>query len=110
MLRSSLSSSDPSHVPFPSADHITIKSACDQVDVLPSLQRPKKIQLIASDGNTYSFLCKPKDDLRKDSRVMEFNLMINKLLRRDPESRRRNLRVRTYSVVWLPFLLLLYFS
>ncbi len=46
-----------------------------------------------SSGGAYLFLCKPKDDLRKDCRMMEFNTMINKLLKKDPESRRRKLRM-----------------
>lgn len=36
--------------------------------VMPSLQRPKRITFIGSDGREYSFLAKPKDDLRKDYR------------------------------------------
>lgn len=67
--------------------------------VLPSLQRPKKIGIRGSDGKSYIFLCKPKDDLRRDSRVMEFNSLINKLLKKDVESRRRQLKIRTYAVV-----------
>ena len=31
-----------------------------QVEVLPSLQRPKKITVLASDGCSYVLLCKPK--------------------------------------------------
>jgi serine/threonine-protein kinase ATR len=80
-----------------------------------SLQRPKKITMLGSDGHEYLFLCKPKDDLRKDCRMMEFNTMINKLLKKNPDARRRNLRaqisrsllgrltmtsgIRTYAVV-----------
>lgn len=59
---------------------------------MSSLQKPRKITVWGSDGKQYPFLCKPKDDLRKDARLMEFNSMINKLLRKDSESRRRNLR------------------
>lgn len=54
-------------------------------------QKPRKIKLRGSDGRSYVFLCKPKDDLRKDCRVMEFYSMINKLLRRNQESRYRTL-------------------
>jgi serine/threonine-protein kinase ATR len=39
---------------------------------MASLQRPKKITFIGSDGQKYSFLAKPKDDLRKDYRLMDF--------------------------------------
>jgi serine/threonine-protein kinase ATR len=56
-----------------------------------SLQKPRKVEIIGSDSKPYLFLCKPKDDLRKDSRMMEFNTVINKLLKKDPEGRRRQL-------------------
>lgn len=78
---------------------VTIRAFRDEVEVINSLQRPRKISIIGSDGLTYLFLCKPKDDLRKDSRMMEFNSLINKLLRQDAEARRRNLHIRTYAVV-----------
>ena len=35
--------------------------------------------------------CKPKDDLRKDSRMMDFATMLNRLFKKDIECRRRNL-------------------
>ena len=38
------------------------------------------------------FLGKPKDDLRKDARLMDLNAIINKLLKGNSESRRRQLR------------------
>jgi serine/threonine-protein kinase ATR len=57
-----------------------------------SLQKPKKITIMGTDGKDYIFLCKPKDDLRKDARLMEFNTMINKLLHKNAESRKRHLR------------------
>lgn len=52
---------------------------CLQVEILASLQKPKKISLKASDGRSYTMMCKPKDDLRKDCRLMEFNCLINKV-------------------------------
>lgn len=66
-----------------------------------SLQRPRKIVVIGSNGRSYAFLCKPKDDLRKDARLMEFDSMINNLLQTNSESRKRKLYIRTYSVVTL---------
>uniref|UniRef100_A0A673CED7 Serine/threonine-protein kinase ATR n=1 Tax=Sphaeramia orbicularis TaxID=375764 RepID=A0A673CED7_9TELE len=71
----------------------------DSVEILASLQKPKKISLKASDGRSYTMMCKPKDDLRKDCRLMEFNCLINKCLRKDAESRRRELHIRTYAVI-----------
>lgn len=47
----------------------------------------------------YVQMLKPKDDLRRDFRLMEFNDIVNQLLSRDPESRQRRLHIRLYSVV-----------
>lgn len=71
----------------------------DPIEIMSSLQRPRKIIIRGSDGQKYVFLCKPEDDLRKDSRLMEFNAIVNKLLKRDPEARKRHLKIRTYAVV-----------
>ena len=57
-----------------------------------SLARPRKITIKGSDAQVYMFLGKPKDDLRKDARIMDFNSIINKLLKANSESRRRQLR------------------
>lgn len=65
----------------------------DDVEIMKSLQKPRKISAVAEDGLTYIFLCKPKDDLRKDARLMDLNSMINKLLKKNAESRRRQLRM-----------------
>jgi serine/threonine-protein kinase ATR len=57
-----------------------------------SLAKPRKIAIQGSNGQIYTFLGKPKDDLRKDARLMDFNSIINKLLKANSESRRRQLR------------------
>ncbi|KAJ1866049.1 hypothetical protein LPJ78_002145 [Coemansia sp. RSA 989] len=85
------------HRPFPS-DLPTIESFEDSVQVMSSLQRPKKITIVGSDGVRYSFLCKPKDDLRKDARLMEFNAMINQLLGADARAQKNHLHICTYAV------------
>jgi len=83
--------------PFPQ-DAITISKFQDDVLVLSSLQRPRKITVLGSDGKSYSLLCKPKDDLRKDQRLMEFNAMINRALTRNVEASKRRLYIKTYGV------------
>lgn len=77
--------------PAPTA-HVTLQGIEDQIVVMSSLQKPKKIELIGSDkmyvtilssyscSSVYPFLCKPRDDLRKDNRMMEFSSLINRLL------------------------------
>lgn len=84
---------------FSDSDLPTIAGMADEAEILSSLQRPKKIVLLGSDGLERPFLCKPKDDLRKDARMMEFTATINRLLSKYPESRRRKLYIRTFAVI-----------
>ncbi|KNA16075.1 hypothetical protein SOVF_091650 [Spinacia oleracea] len=84
---------------FSATDLPTIAGIADEAEILSSLQRPKKVVLVGSDGVERAFLCKPKDDLRKDARMMEFNAMINRLLSKCAESRRRKLYIRTFAVI-----------
>ena len=56
-----------------------------------SLAKPKKMSILGSNGHVYTFLGK-KDDLRKDGRLMDFDSILNKLLKSDSEARRRQLR------------------
>ena len=86
------------HQPFPSG-LVYIKSIDDEVAVMTSLVQPKKITFLGSDGRRYSFLAKPKDDLRRDSRLMDYSCLLNKLFKKDFKSRSRNLHIRTYCVI-----------
>ena len=86
------------HQPFPN-ELVTIECFHDNIDIMSSLIKPRKITITGNDGFDYMFLCKPKDDLRKDARMMDFNNILNKLLKKNPESRRRNLHIRTYAVI-----------
>lgn len=112
-----LSERDSSNIgynPFPNRN-IVITGIRDDVTIMNSLQKPKKIELKASDGRGYSFLMKPKDDLRKDFRLMEFNGVIKQYLYSDVDARQRRLNIRTYAVLplddecgiieWVPNLL-----
>ncbi|EOD43838.1 putative inositol kinase kinase protein [Neofusicoccum parvum UCRNP2] len=81
-----------------SGNVVTISSFSDDVLILNSLQRPRKVVVRGSDGRPYGLLCKPKDDLRKDQRLMEFNAMVNRALLGDVESSKRRLDIRTYAV------------
>lgn len=86
------------HKAFNASDYIHISAFLDDVLVLSSMQRPRKISIRGSDGHVYALLCKPKDDLRKDQRLMEFNTMINRALKKDGESSQRRLYIKTYAV------------
>ena len=86
------------HQPFPGG-LVYIQSIDDDVAVMASLVQPKKITFLGSDGHRYSFLAKPKDDLRRDSRLMDYSCLLNKLFKKDFKSRSRNLHIRTYCVI-----------
>ena len=86
-----------SHKAFP-REATTIAAFEDDVLVLNSLQKPRKLNVRGTDGKVYGMLCKPKDDLRKDQRLMEFNTMINRALKRDTEASKRLLYIKTYAV------------
>mgnify|MGYP001150536032 CR=1 FL=1 len=78
---------------------VTMEAIGATCDVMRSLQKPKKITIVGSDGQTYHFLAKPKDDLRKDMRLMEFFNLLNQLFRKDSAGKTRHLHIRTYVVV-----------
>ena len=82
-----------------SRDVVTIDCFLDDVLVLSSLAKPRRLTCRGTDGKNYMLLIKPKDDLRTDQRLMEFNGLINRSLKRDAESSRRQLYIRTYAVV-----------
>ena len=69
--------------------------------MLKSKEKPRKLFMRGSDGQRYIFLCKKENrgDMRKNSRMMEFNSVVNRLLKKDPEARKRRLRLRTYAVI-----------
>ncbi|XP_055592827.1 serine/threonine-protein kinase ATR-like [Uranotaenia lowii] len=71
----------------------------EEVTILQSLQKPRKITLIGNDGREYTMMMKPKDDLRKDFRLMEFNAVVKQYLYQDPDAKQRRLNIRTYAVL-----------
>lgn len=71
----------------------------DDLSVLPSLQRPRRVTLRGSDGNDYVIMMKPRDDLRRDFRLMEFNSVVKRYLHQNADARQRRLNIRTYAVV-----------
>lgn len=71
----------------------------DELNVMPSLARPRRVTLTGSDGEKYIIMMKPKDDLRKDFRLMEFNSVVKRYLHENPDARQRRLNIRTYGVL-----------
>ncbi|KAJ0177282.1 hypothetical protein K1T71_007291 [Dendrolimus kikuchii] len=84
---------------IPADPPVYIAGIDETITILPSLQKPRKVTLKGSDGKSYIIMLKPRDDLRKDYRLMEFNGVVNRFLQDAPETRRRRLYIRTYNVL-----------
>lgn len=78
---------------------VTILSIMNDIVVFDSLAKPKKFILRGSDGKLYPFLAKPQDDLRRDSRTVEYLELFNRLMLKDPETRKRNLKIVVFAVI-----------
>ncbi|CAG7830072.1 unnamed protein product [Allacma fusca] len=85
------------HNPFP-VKLVYIADILEPVQVMTSLQKPKRITFRGTDGKSYGIMCKASDDLRKDAKVMEINNMVQWYMSGDKECRKRNLVVRMYTV------------
>jgi FKBP12-rapamycin complex-associated protein len=70
----------------PNSDPIYILSFKNQLSIIPSKQRPKKIVITGSNSKDYNYLLKGKEDLRLDERIMQLFSLINKMFY-DPSER-----------------------
>lgn len=83
---------------------LTLAGVSPDVLVLGTKTRPKRLQLLASDGSRHTFLLKGRDDLRVDERLTQFIRAANAQLECAPAARRYSgaggggLRMRHYSV------------
>ncbi|XP_022082003.1 serine-protein kinase ATM-like isoform X2 [Acanthaster planci] len=60
---------------------------------------PKIITCVGSDGIKRRQLVKGKDDLRQDAVMQQVFALVNRLLQRNQETRKRRLRIRRYKIV-----------
>ena len=77
---------------------VTIASFFEQVEILSTKTKPKKLVILGSDGQKYTYLLKGREDLRLDARIMQLLQAINGFLRSSPETHCQSLGVRYYSV------------
>lgn len=98
----------PMNVPNPGTDHDLIypeHNMCyvrgfdEYVKVFNSLQQPRQVTLRCHNGRDVSIICKSGDDLRKDSRCVEFLNLLNSILRRDSQSNLRFMEIPTFLVL-----------
>ncbi|KAK9165650.1 hypothetical protein Scep_000841 [Stephania cephalantha] len=77
---------------------VTIASFCEQVTILSTKTKPKKLSILGSDGQKYTYLLKGREDLRLDARIMQLLQAVNGFLYSTTDSYSRGLAIRYYSV------------
>ncbi|KAI4342363.1 hypothetical protein MLD38_027001 [Melastoma candidum] len=76
----------------------TVASFSQEVVILPTKTKPKRISILGSDGQKYTFLLKGREDLRLDARIMQLLQAINGLLHLSHLKRAHSVDIRHYSV------------
>ncbi|GLC49196.1 hypothetical protein PLESTB_000192700 [Pleodorina starrii] len=78
---------------------VTVAGVSSELVALATKTRPKRVALLGSDGRSYAYLLKGREDLRMDERLMQVLRAINAMLQADPAAAARGLSsVRCYSV------------
>nr|NVI76419.1 no-on-and-no-off transient C [Cucujiformia] len=79
---------------------VTISHISNNVSILPTKTKPKKLVFYGSDGQTYTYLFKGLEDLHLDERIMQFLSIANTMMAQNADSAGHNLyRARHYSVI-----------
>lgn len=79
---------------------VTIRSVENNIAILPTKTRPKKLVFYGSDGKAYIYLFKGLEDLHLDERIMQLLSITNTMMARDSENNdNQTFRARHYSVI-----------
>lgn len=78
---------------------VGVRAYQETCEFVGGVTAPKKIICVGTDGVQRRQLVKGKDDLRQDAVMQQVFTVMNTLLRTCKETKRRNLRIRTYKVV-----------
>ncbi|KAJ3118392.1 hypothetical protein HK100_000616 [Physocladia obscura] len=79
---------------------VTIHKFQQEYYLVGGINAPKVIQCIGSDGNIYTQLVKGgSDDLRQDATLSNVFIIMNLLLKKNFETRTRNLKIETYKII-----------
>lgn len=76
---------------------ITLTAFSDEIQVLPTKTKPKKLTMIGSDGQHYPYLFKGLEDLHLDERIMQFLEICNHMFAKADKTERKFI-ARHYSV------------
>ncbi|KAL8554396.1 hypothetical protein ACS0TY_002546 [Phlomoides rotata] len=77
---------------------VTISSFSEELAILPTKTKPKKLIIVGSDGLKYTYLLKGREDLRLDARIMQLLQSVNGFLQSSSVTHKQSLGVRYYSV------------
>lgn len=77
---------------------VTIESVDNNVQILPTKTKPKKLMFHGSDGHVYTYLFKGLEDLHLDERIMQFLNICNTMMLKKGDSK-KVYRARHYSVI-----------
>ncbi len=89
------------NVPAFNEEPVLIEYIAEDVELIMSKAKPKKITIKGSDGKARWFLLKHEDknDMRKESRIMAIIEFVNELLKNDPRSKYLNLDIQTFLII-----------
>ncbi|KAL3515228.1 hypothetical protein ACH5RR_022130 [Cinchona calisaya] len=77
---------------------VTIASFSMQVTILSTKTKPKKLIVVGSNGQKYTYLLKGREDLRLDARIMQLLQAVNGFLHSCSATRSQPFGIRYYSV------------
>ncbi|KAJ3415636.1 hypothetical protein HDV05_004512 [Chytridiales sp. JEL 0842] len=80
-------------------EHVKIAGFAQNVLVMGSIRRPKRLTMIGSDEKEYMWLVKGGEDLRLDQRVQQMFTIVNEIMQKDSACSRQNITLRTYKVI-----------
>ncbi|GAA5887702.1 hypothetical protein JCM16303_003731 [Sporobolomyces ruberrimus] len=84
---------------YPDSSFPSIVAYDQQFDVAGGLHVPKIVKCLGSDGQRYRQLLKGDDEVRQDAVMEQTFDLVNTILSRDVDTRRRRLQIRTYKVI-----------
>lgn len=87
------------HQIYPERYMSFIKRVNRECWIYNSLQQPRRVEFLCENGKPVSILCKAHDDLRKDSRCIEFFSLLNRILKRSGISSARFFEISTFLVL-----------
>ena len=90
-------------IPMPGVDIsddkiVTLESFCNEINILPTKTKPKKLVMSSSDGQKFTYLFKGLEDLHLDERIMQFLEICNHMFAKEERSGERKYQARHYSV------------